>query len=201
MSKESINRKHWEIERSATGKQEEAGLLGVIDGENKEYQRMLREHGITPESFENTDFKKLPYVNFTDALEMARAAQPWEDPTNPKPDFLRELRLALADELGIENDEKALERLRMYTAVGSLLDVKHGKDAFIEYEKEERTFRIYIDVTADPKRKNSIADTVIVDTRKLGDPVSSEKKYLEEIAETAKKLAHALKRQEMEIRP
>ncbi|MBU6415035.1 hypothetical protein KGQ34_02225 [Patescibacteria group bacterium] len=196
MSKESINRKHWEMERSATGRQEESDLLEVIDGENETYQRMLREHGITPETFEHADFKKLPYVNFTDALEMARVAQPWEDPANPKTDFLKELRLAIASELGIENDEKALERLRLYTAVGSLLDIKHGKDAFVEYEKEKRIFRVFIDATADPKRKKPIADTVIVDTEKLGDPVSNEKKYLGEIAEVAKAIVRIFKTQE-----
>lgn len=176
--------------RGMTGREAEEGFLGLVDGTKKEYRMLLRHHGIPEGLLQDAGEHKLPYISFDDALMMVKAGQPWEDPTNPPKDFLRELRIEVADALGIGQDEEALERLRIYTAVGSPLDILHKIDFFIEYEQKDGSIsRVKCDLTEDPARKKNMGDILVIDANAIGDPVNDDKRYLDALQGLAKNIA------------
>ena len=66
------------------------------------------------------------------------------DPTNPDKPFVRELRLAVAEELGIEN----WDRVRIYSAEQTPIDHFHGVDGWLEFDTDDkRTIMITLDAT------------------------------------------------------
>jgi len=193
MSKENINRKHWGMEQGVTGEEDETGLLGFID--KTKYIQLLEKGGIDLKDKDNPEL--LSYVPFEKSSFLVRESQPWKDAANPKTDFLRELRLAVAEALEIPEDDAALDKLKIYTAVGSHLDLFHGVDAFIEWEqeKEEPALRVDFDVTQKPETKTPQENTVIINTNQLADPKEDEKKYLDQIKSIARHIAELLKKQ------
>ncbi len=73
------------------------------------------------------------------------------DPTNPKGVHAKELRGAMLDALGL--DEGDFDKLKLYSAVGTPIDVLFGVDAFLELEdpKTRQTVR----ATSDDRRDSS----------------------------------------------
>lgn len=180
-----------------TGREAEEGFLGKVDSANKKYRFFLLRRGIPEGLIQNISEHALPNISFSDALEMAKAAQPWKDPTNPEKDFLRELRIEVADALGIGQDEKALDRLCVYTAVGSPLDILHKIDFFIEYEqKDGRILLVKCDLTEDPARKKNMGDILMIDANAIGDPANDEKRYLDAIRGLAQNIVRNFRAQE-----
>lgn len=158
------------VERS--GKLHEAFLLGKVRHEDPEYQKALREMGADARGY-------LPYKK---ALELAKRFQPLDpetkkpqDPTAPWKAFPKELRLTIAEKLGLE-DDKEMDRLRYYTTVGSPFDVFHGVDCVIELEgrtPKEENRDVTFDVTLrDAEEKEGAKADVVV--RELHDEDSPE---------------------------
>lgn len=180
-----------------TGREAEEGFLGKVDSVNKKYRFFLLRRGIPEGLLKNISEHTLPRISFSDALEMAKIGQPWKDPANPEKDFLRELRIEVADALGIGQDEKALERLCIYTAVGSPLDILHKIDFFVEYkQKDGHILRVKCDLTENPARKKNMGDILVVDANAIGDPANDEKRYLDAIQGLAQNIARNFRAQE-----
>lgn len=104
------------------GAEFEWDLFGSVDTKNPKYQAELKKAT-----------KPTGFVFYRDALSLAKKFQPG-DPKNPERGFARDLRIEILDELGL-TDEKNMDRLEFYTAVGSPLDQWHGIDAFFELSK------------------------------------------------------------------
>ncbi len=156
------------------GREFEADMLGEIDIFDPKFQRALKE------IVERVGKRYVPYK---DALDLARQFQSG-DPKNPKKDFLRELRLAVAKRLGYETDEQ-LDRIGAYTALKSPLDVFHGVDGFIEVKEPNRPAEVVtLDLSLNPDKiaKGAKADIVVGD---LPDADEDEAAYLKELASLA----------------
>lgn len=154
-------------------------LLDEVDIRDPRYEKALRERiSIGPRG---------RYVNYKDAMELTKAFQP-ADPTNPKKDFLRELRLAVIDELGL--NAGAEERVKAYTAVGTPLDKLHGVDGFMTIKTEDGAeVAVTFDVTLRDKAYKK-ADLVIGEPP---NPHEDEEGYLKLIEEYAAQIADKFK--------
>lgn len=183
------------------GKENEAEFLGAVAQDNPAYLKLLKKHGLNPESPEYDEHGKPAYLSFKDAVKIARESQPWQDPHNPEKDFLRDLRLAVADELGVPEAE--LERVRAYTAVGSPLDRMHGINFFVEDAKPggRIPFRAFGNlVTADFEKKRKKKGVVYVNARTIDNPENTEGEYLKKIGEIAKQIANAIREKEKALK-
>lgn len=119
------------------------------------------------------------YITRARAIELIRK-HTQEDPTNPTRPFAKELRLAVAEELGLESDTD-LDNLRFYSALGTPLDVFHGVDGWIEFRPEGGSPRVVtIDVTLDPAKLEHKADVIV---HEVPDPAENEKRFLKLVYE------------------
>jgi hypothetical protein len=183
------------VERS--GKLHEAMLLGEVRKDTPEYQEQLKNLGADARGY-------LPFVLAVELAMMfqplVKTENPWthrpqlekQDPTNPEKGFPKDLRLAIAEQLGLESDEE-MNRLKYYTAVGSPLDLFHGVDAFIVLEGKNPgdPFKmVTFDVTlkSEASAKQDAKANVII--RELDEPIS--KKYLQQVDDYAKEAAAVL---------
>lgn len=117
------------------GTEFEWDLFGSVDKNNPQYQAELKK--VT---------KPNGFVFYRDALSLAKKFQSG-DPRNPERGFARDLRIEILDELGL-TDEKDMDRLEFYTAVGSPFDQWHGIDAFFEFrQKLGSPLRATVDAT------------------------------------------------------
>jgi hypothetical protein len=92
------------------------------------------------------------YVPFKQSMRDVRANQPW-DPSDPEPAFANDFHASVAVALGIED----YSELKLYTAVGSTLDVCHGIDCFFEFRGKIVT----IDLTTNPSKVLAKANFVL----------------------------------------
>src|SRR3989338_1180984 len=99
------------------GKYHEVFSFGKIKTENPQYIRESEKCG-------GLD----AYRKWGCAIELVKKYQPF-DPTNPQKPFLKDLKLEMAEVLGLESDED-MDRIKIYTAVNSILDIDFGIDAF-----------------------------------------------------------------------
>lgn len=156
------------------GREFEADMLGEVDIFDPRFQADLKE------IVERVGKRYVPY---REALELAKKFQPG-DPKNPKKDFLRELRLAVAEKLGLETTEE-LERVGAYTAVKSPLDVFHGVDGFIEVKEPNRSAEIItldLSLNSEKVAQGAKADIVVGD---LPDSDDNENAYLQALEDLA----------------
>lgn len=169
--------------RGYTGKVYEADFLGTVK--------------LPPEFFEAErkivrDWRGW-YRDDNDIFELAKNFYP-EDPTNPKKELGRELRLGVIDALGLRPEE--YDDVKFFTTVGiEQIDKKLGVDAFIEYTdpKSKITRRVTIDLTQNPQKvaEGHKADIIIGE---LPAPEFEEDKYQEEIETIAANIASKLLR-------
>jgi len=152
------------------GRALELSLLGDADVRNPRYDQAVRDRVRIGEGGR-------PYMTYRDAMELAMQFQPG-DPTNPARDFLREVRLAIIEELKIPAGGE--DRIKAYTAVGTPLDQLHGVDGFFVITKEGVQVPVTIDVTL--REKGPRAD-LFVGT--LPDSREDEERYLQIIEEIA----------------
>lgn len=175
-----------------SGKQYETEYLGAIDINDKEFLAALER--VKKTSKEGSKFPY--YVNYKNALNLARKFQPIDksdpekkrmDPTNPKAPLAKDLRIELLDQLGIKDEES--DRVKVFTAVGTPLDVFHGVDAFVEIDGKVVTLDITLREDISAKRK---AD--IIDATELPDPDDEKEaeEYLERVKSIAKKVCQEL---------
>lgn len=156
-----------------TGREFEADMLGEVDIFSPKFQEALNKVVITGE-----DGRR--FVSYRDALDLVKKFQP-ADPKNPKKDFLRELRLAVAEKLGLETTEE-LETISAYTAVRTPLDVYHGVDGFIEIKSQKQPAEIVtLDLSLNPEKEIK-ADIFVGE---LPDPDENEDAYLQAIEDLA----------------
>lgn len=176
-----------------SGRMFEADFLGSV---RDTPEALARIRGLWDgESKKRVGDETLPYLSYRDALTVVREFQPG-DPTNPKKELARELRLAVADVLGIPED--ALDRVRFYTAVGSLLDKIHGVDGVIEVaDANGNVTTATLDLSLRGEKQASDyrakADVVIGD---LPDPKEEEDAYLAAVDAAANTLAEVIRRQQ-----
>ena len=154
-----------------SGKLNERDMLGEYRP-TAEYIRKYKEL--------SKDGKYLPYRQSMDLVREYHQ----EDPTNPSKPFANELRLSIAEELGLET-EQDMDRLKFFSAVNSgSLDFHHGVDAWIELlpkDKSERSAIVTMDVTLrETVGKSDKADVII---GQVPDPSEDEKKFMKLVYE------------------
>ncbi|OHA06626.1 MAG: hypothetical protein A2934_00970 [Candidatus Sungbacteria bacterium RIFCSPLOWO2_01_FULL_47_10] len=98
-------------------------IFGSADIKNPEYQKELA-----------SMTKPNGFVFFEQAKKLVKKFQS-SDPRIPERPFARELRMEIIERLGFV-EEKDMDRVKFYSAIGTPLDIWHGIDAFIEVEQE-----------------------------------------------------------------
>ena len=158
---------------------------------------MFKESGYTgaileQEVFNKIEKKKYPhdmenYVNYKVSIKIAKDAQPYEDPSDPDPQFANDLHATVAELLKLED----YSSLRLYTAVGSHLDVYHSVDAFFELDTDNGIITVTLDVTKNiSKGEEHRADVVFQMPPDGLDPKLEEDKeqYKEKIDEVSQRV-------------
>jgi hypothetical protein len=150
----------------------------------KLYDRETKGPTIERELFGKTSKEKEGYVKYKEAMDIVRKSQPYKDPSEPDPEFADDLHATVADSLELEEYKK----LKLFTAVGSHLDVYHGVDAFIELEDENMKVICTIDVTTNPNKDVAKADVLFHFPITGLDPKLDRDEYLEKVREVANKI-------------
>lgn len=184
------------------GKEYEFDLLGKLDTANPLFQTELKK---LQEAAINRGYhpKQADSLPFREAVSLSKKFQPG-DPTNPVRVFAKELRLALADKLGLESDAQ-LDKLKIFTTLGGPLDA-HGIDGFVSFlcpadNGGEKEVMVSFDVTRNPEKDEApkAADLLIGgDIPDPSDDNYKEDEYLDVIEGYAGKMAQIIqeKRQE-----
>ncbi len=95
------------------------------------------------------------YVDRKTAFELVRQFSS-DNPTAPKKAFAASMRMDVASALRLQSPEE-FERLRYYTSVGdTVLDKKHGVDAWIEFEDGGKTIIVTLDATLRDKEEEGL---------------------------------------------
>ncbi|MDO8600372.1 MAG: hypothetical protein Q7R73_01985 [bacterium] len=180
------------------GKKSEADYLGTIDDKNPKYQKLLAKYRVNSKTLKPGKIAEAPRYSLDDAVQIARESQLWLDPTNPEKDFLKDLRLAVADELGFIKDEE-LEQLRIYTAVGSPLDFVHGRNFFLELIQSGKRIplRVFGNLVAeDFEKKRKKEGVLYIDGHAIDDPENDKGNYLQKVTDIAGEVVGALQKEE-----
>lgn len=198
---EKFNRENY------TGKEYECDLLGTIDTADPAFQAELKKmqeaairRGYRPGRPDSLPLKE--------AVALSKEFQPG-DPTNPDKAFAKELRLALAEKLGLESDEQ-LDKLKIFTSLRGPLDA-HGIDGFITFlcpagESGEEEIMVSFDVTKNPDKDEPIKAADMLIGGDIPDPSDEgykEKDYLEIISKYAEEAAEVIQeklRRQAEVR-
>ncbi len=163
-------------ERGYFGKELEEDIFGHVKA-TKEFQEFYKKI-----------VKKNGYVEYGPAIRLVREFTE-QDPTNPEKEFLNDLRLEIADQLELEEDE--IGGLLAFSAVGTPIDRWHGVDAFIELDiGDDRRGPIVItlDATLNSKKDEYKADVIIGDI-----PAPEENGYLNVVELYASKIIANMK--------
>lgn len=165
-----------------SGRELEYDLFGTMDTSNLGYQKAL---GQVADS--------RGYVKRKEAMELVKKFQS-QDPTNPRKDFLRELRNALLEIFSLV-DEKEMDRVKAYTALGSphltSLDFWHGTDAFITYDEDGKEYAVTLD--ASQRKKDAPKADIVVG--EMPDAAEETEKFLEEVDKIADIVARNIEKQ------
>lgn len=145
--------------------------------------------GIVKINKETPDYRK-----FSEALSYVKTLQPFEDPSDPDPQFANDLHASIAEILGIEDYTK----LKFYTAVSksphkkTSFDFHHGVDAFFEYETDEGKIKLVtMDVTTREKEYYKAHILIQVPPEGL-DPKEDREEYLELINQSAEAIVQEI---------
>lgn len=193
-----------------TGKMFERDFIGGVRKDDAYYDALAdwahteaiqKMHGKS-ESVEKPNIsaenEKDTYINFYHALDIAKRFQA-DDPLNPQKELARDLRLEVADILGLA-DEADLERIRFYSGTDTPLDWYHGTDCFMEYiNKNGETHLFRFDLTENPQKTEEVFNrkgAMIVSG--LPDPQEESGAYLEKIHTIAEQVAHQFRAEESE---
>ncbi|MBI4457790.1 hypothetical protein HY633_02405 [Candidatus Uhrbacteria bacterium] len=169
-----------------SGNEFEYDLFGQVD---------IRDPKYLVELAKATTDKQTGYVPFRQAVDLAKKFQPG-DPTNPKKDFLRELRIELVDKLGLET-EKDADAVKVFTAVKTPLDAFHGADAFVTFTKNGKEILVTLDASLRKDKITGIdkskADVLIGE---MPMPEEDEDAYLQAIENVVDKIARQIELKE-----
>jgi hypothetical protein len=124
------------------------------------------------------------------AIELIRKFSE-SDPRNPSKPFAKELRMAVIEELGLEESED-MDRVKFFSAVGTPLDHFHGVDAWVEFDSGRGGPRmVTLDVTLNTEKETHKADIIV---QKVPDPSENEDEFLKLVYEIyAPQIAEQLK--------
>lgn len=162
-----------------TGRMYEEDFIGAVRIDTAAYREALA-------AASRTD----GYVPFERAAALARAFQPW-DPTNPAKDFSRDIRIEVLDMLGWGDAEQTtLDRVKVYTAVKTPLDILHGVDGFLEVEDPDT--RTLHRVTFDLSRRRKDASELKADLLIHDLPEPEEDAYLHAVRSHAQRVVALL---------
>jgi hypothetical protein len=133
------------------------------------------------------------YLPYGRAQEIIREFYP-EDPTNPKKEFAKDLRLEICDRL--ELDEEEADCVKFYSAVGTALDRFHGVDGWFEIDLDSEEFgTLHAEVTMDAtKRPDKLEDGYKADMVVGEIPAPDEDGYLEATEKYADQASEILMR-------
>ena len=162
----------------------ERGLFGSIDTRNSRYIEASKKSRKNPDN---------PFIDFASSMRLVKEFQPGGGAKNPEKDFLNNLRIEVADRLGLQTDEE-LDEVGAYTAIGwpekTSLDVLHGVDAFITYKASGKDeIFVTLDGTDNSEKitRNVKADIVVFGPD-LPDPNEDEDGYLKAVGKYADKV-------------
>jgi len=114
------------------GEKNEEKLFGAVDTSDPRYILAEKEY-----RRDSNDKREPPFIDHEKSMRLVKEFQK-EKAFNPPTQFLKELRIEVADRLGLDTAEE-MERLGIFTAIGrprkTSLDFYHGVDAFITYKK------------------------------------------------------------------
>ncbi|HBB49850.1 TPA: hypothetical protein DCZ50_03125 [Candidatus Nomurabacteria bacterium] len=159
------------------GKYHEVFSFGKIKTENPQYIRESEKCG-------GLD----AYRKWGCAIELVKKYQPF-DPTNPQKPFLKDLKLEMAEVLGLESDED-MDRIKIYTAVNSILDIDFGIDGFIEFEDKDGKIRMLtLDVTRNKAKIEDDAFRADMPIDDIPDIITEKTEYFEYLRVWAEKAA------------
>lgn len=172
-----------------SGRIAEHDFIGSIDTENPAYQTAYREFVSRNAAEIEKMLRKAPLKREEEELLFAqsvRLAETFtrEDPRNPGPPLLRDLRLAIIDHLEFNAPEQS-ERVSAFSSVGTPLDYLLGTDGFIRIdgsEKGKKAEYITFDYSINEQKTKTRADILIT---QLPDPDLEETKYVKKIDEIA----------------
>lgn len=169
------------------GEKNEAILCGFVDTSIAKYK--LAERGYQQDP---GDKRETPFIGLEKSRRLAKEFQA-EKAFDPPTQFLKELRIEVADRLGLNTAEE-MERLAIFTAIGrprkTSLDLYHGVDAFITYNKPGLPeIVVTLDASwSSEKNASEIKADIYVDGRDIPDPTDDEK-FLAAVEKTANKIA------------
>lgn len=103
------------------------------------------------------DMEHYEYFSKRNSFEVLKDMQPFDDPTEPDPDFANAVHCYVFE--GLEIDAKDL---RFYTAVKSPLDRFHKVDGWFEIGEGRKTTMVTVDLTLNPKKGEYKADIVFL---------------------------------------
>jgi len=177
-------------QRFYTGRLHESKWLGEVDAGDA----MVREMQQYKKPSKNPKFEF--WINFDDSLKLVKKFQPIDktdpekkrvDAANPEAPLLRDVKEALIDQMNLT--DKQADNLKLYTAVGSPMDVFHGADAIIEYDGKVVT----IDLTLKPVDEGKKADVVVAGDLPAPDDPETEDAYLQRVDDIAASVKTILK--------
>ena len=180
-------RKNYKIENfvgGAEGTEFEWDIFGAVDTKNPEYQKELAKVA-----------KPNEFVFFRDAIRLVKKFQP-HDPGNPERPFARELRMEIIEQLDLL-EEKDMDKVKFYTAIGTPLDKWHSIDGFFEIEQENGPpIMITLEATTITeeekiKRGQEIKADIVISEKELD--LGNEKTLPEKISGVAKEIVEVFK--------
>ncbi|PIT90825.1 MAG: hypothetical protein COU22_00040 [Candidatus Komeilibacteria bacterium CG10_big_fil_rev_8_21_14_0_10_41_13] len=124
------------------------GSQSVLSEIEKRHAIEYEKYDICLERVERVqDIKKLPF-----------------DPENPDAQrypFAAGLHKSVVEELALQIEDFKASQLRLYTAVGSILDVKHGVDGFLKLNHAGKQITVTFDVTMNTAKRDYKSDVII----------------------------------------
>lgn len=129
------------------------------------------------------------YAPYEKMLRLIREYDP-VDPTNPDKEFAKELRMAVIEELGLDDEE--WDNIKYHSAVGTILDKMHGVDAFIEYvdpKSDTVVVTVTMDITKNPNKDTYKADVII--NEEIAEP--EDDNFLDQVEAWSKEVAEKMR--------
>lgn len=153
-------------------------MFGSVSVRDSEYLKTIKNMGAQENG----------YLPFNKSIELAKRFQPG-NPENPDKAFLKEILLAVQDELGIDPDSGSV---KAYTAIGTPLDKFHGVDAFLSIEHEGRKLMVTIDATKRPEKQagGGKADIIVGE---LPNPDEDEEGFLKAVEKIGERISKIMR--------
>ena len=164
----------------------EADAFGVIDTESPQYRVMAeawcaKYADLIAKFRQGTLSERERSAIFGSAFHLIENLPQYRDhperATNPRERALADLRIQVGDGLELFTDEQ-MERIRAYTAVGSVVDRALGIDGFLKIappDHHHRSVYVTFDYTINPEKNKTRAAVLI---KRLPDPDLAEKDYV-----------------------